>query len=124
MARERIPRQSANRIAKSRAPKASSGQGARTEDYVTAILHSADVWLTPRSVAGFDPADFTDWPEKDRDELAGEVRARSSPLRSRCHRRNPQPRPRVSKAASILNESSAASVVMSSKSGLKLSKRC
>jgi hypothetical protein len=34
-----------------------------------------DPWLTPLSVEGFNPADFADWPEKDRKRLQAEVDA-------------------------------------------------
>ncbi len=36
---------------------------------------SADPWLDPLSVAGFDPADFADWPKPDREKLEREVEA-------------------------------------------------
>src|SRR5262245_25446705 len=56
-------------------PRVSSEQGAQTEDYLAAKLHSADLWLTPKSVEGFDPTDFTNWPDKERKELEAEVTA-------------------------------------------------
>jgi hypothetical protein len=34
---------------------------------------SGDPWLTPFSVEGFDPADFADWPKKERERLEREV---------------------------------------------------
>src|SRR5262249_18272068 len=39
------------------------------------ILDAADLWLAPRSVEGFDPADFADWPKEERDKLEREVAA-------------------------------------------------
>lgn len=59
-------------------PNVSSGRGAQTDAYLTSMLHSADLWLTPKSVEGFDPADFAGWPEKERDELAQEIAAFSN----------------------------------------------
>jgi hypothetical protein len=54
-------------------PRVTSGQGAQRDAYLSSKLDSADLWLTPKSVEGFDPADFRDWPQDDRDELAKEV---------------------------------------------------
>jgi hypothetical protein len=45
------------------------------DTYLSSTLHSADLWLTPKSVEGLDPADFADWPQKEREELAEEVAA-------------------------------------------------
>ncbi len=56
-------------------PKVNSGQGAESDAHLSSALHFADLWLTPRSVEGFDPADFADWPRKEREELAREVAA-------------------------------------------------
>jgi hypothetical protein len=36
---------------------------------------SGDPWLTPKSVEGFEPADFADWPKEEREELKREVAA-------------------------------------------------
>ena len=36
---------------------------------------SGDPWLTPLSVAGFDPADFAAWPKQEREKLEREVDA-------------------------------------------------
>jgi hypothetical protein len=41
----------------------------------TLIREPAHPWLTLESVEGFDPADFGDWPESQRDKLAAEVSA-------------------------------------------------
>ncbi len=56
-------------------PRVSSDQGAQTDAYIATKLNAADLWLTPRSVAGFDASDFADWPKKDREELTREVGA-------------------------------------------------
>jgi hypothetical protein len=42
---------------------------------LAAPVDSADLWLTPKSVDGFDPADFADWPKKNREQLAKEMAA-------------------------------------------------
>ena len=39
------------------------------------VWSNRDLWLTPKSVEGFDPADFEDLPEKEREKLAKEVAA-------------------------------------------------
>jgi hypothetical protein len=36
---------------------------------------AGDPWLTPKSVEGFEPADFADWPREEREELEREVAA-------------------------------------------------
>ncbi|HTK73794.1 MAG TPA: hypothetical protein VL371_00970 [Gemmataceae bacterium] len=54
-------------------PRVTSGKGPDTDAYLSSILDSADLWLTPGSVADFNAADFADWPKKDREELAREV---------------------------------------------------
>ena len=36
---------------------------------------SGDPWLAPRSVEGFDPADFAEWPKGEREKLEAEVDA-------------------------------------------------
>jgi hypothetical protein len=56
-------------------PIVSSVQGAQTNAYLASKLHAADFWLTPKSVEGFDPADFADWPKNEREELSREVAA-------------------------------------------------
>src|SRR5260370_464813 len=53
--------------------RVSSGQGAQTDAYLAKTLHYADLWLTPKSVEGFDPADFLDWPKHEREKLTKEV---------------------------------------------------
>ena len=53
----------------------SGEQGAHTDAYLPAKLYGADLWLTPKSVEGFDPADFADRPKKERQELSREVAA-------------------------------------------------
>jgi hypothetical protein len=40
------------------------------DQYYESRLRSADLWLTWKSVEGFDPVDFTDWPAEDRTSLA------------------------------------------------------
>jgi hypothetical protein len=56
-------------------PKVKSGLGPQKDSYLSSLIDSSDLWLTERSIAGFDPADFEDWPEEDRDKLAEEVAA-------------------------------------------------
>src|SRR5688500_9071092 len=56
-------------------PRVVSGQGAKVDDYFARSLHQTDLWLTKKSVDGFDPADFNGWPSKDQRELAREVEA-------------------------------------------------
>jgi hypothetical protein len=56
-------------------PRVDSDLGAQTSAYLAAKLYAADLWLTPKVVEGFDPADFADWPKKEREELAREVAA-------------------------------------------------
>jgi hypothetical protein len=55
--------------------KVSSEQNAQTDAYLATKLHAADLWLTPKAVEGYDAADFTDWPKKERDELGKEIAA-------------------------------------------------
>lgn len=56
-------------------PTVESDQGPRFDSHLRSALHSADFWLTGKSVEGFDPADFEDWPRAEREELAREVAA-------------------------------------------------
>ena len=56
-------------------PKVNGEQGGQTDAYLASMLHAGDLWLTPKAIEGFDPADFTDWPKQDRVELAREVTA-------------------------------------------------
>jgi hypothetical protein len=56
-------------------PRAHSGLGPRADTDLSLALDRADLWLTPKSVAGFDPAEFADLPERERNTLAAEVRA-------------------------------------------------
>jgi len=56
-------------------PAVSSEQGEQTDTYIASKLHAADFWLTPKSVEGFDPADFVDWPAKKQEELKKEIKA-------------------------------------------------
>jgi len=56
-------------------PRVSTGHGLARDTYLSSGLDTAEMWLTARSVEGFDPADFADWPEKHRLELANEVAA-------------------------------------------------
>src|SRR5437868_15409734 len=56
-------------------PRVASDGGPHQETYYRSIVHSADFWLTSKSVEGFDPADFADWPENERNELNKEVSA-------------------------------------------------
>jgi hypothetical protein len=51
------------------APITMSWPGGKTTYY------SGDPWLTPKSVEGFEPADFADWPKEEREELEREVAA-------------------------------------------------
>ena len=39
------------------------------------MIHSADLWLTKKSVEGFDPADFANWPKQELENLTKEVEA-------------------------------------------------
>lgn len=50
-------------------------QEPRTAADLSSVLHAGDLWLTPKSVDGFDPVEFADWPKKQREELAKVVRA-------------------------------------------------
>lgn len=56
-------------------PKGNSGQGPKSDTYLSSPPQFPDLWLTPKSVEGFDPADFGDWPRKEREELANKVAA-------------------------------------------------
>jgi hypothetical protein len=56
-------------------PRVTSEQGAQTDAYLSRKLHAADLWLTRKSVEGFDPDDFTGWPKKEREDLRKEVDA-------------------------------------------------
>jgi hypothetical protein len=56
-------------------PRVSSGQGAKLDDFLGTAIHSADLWLTPKAVEGFDRDDFAAWPSKDQEKLAKEVTA-------------------------------------------------
>src|SRR5438067_2384741 len=56
-------------------PRVRSKPGAQTNANLATKLRAADLWLTPKSVEGFDPADFADWPKNERDELKKEVAA-------------------------------------------------
>ena len=44
-------------------------------EHVGNVLKRALVWLTPKSVEGFDPEDFSELPERERDELSNAVAA-------------------------------------------------
>lgn len=56
-------------------PPRVSGQGEQLDDYLARSVHHADLWLSRKSVEGFDSSDFNDWPGKDQKELAKEVAA-------------------------------------------------
>lgn len=56
-------------------PKVVSGQGEQVDDYLARSIHHTDLWLSTKSVEGFDAADFKDWPSKNQKELAKEVAA-------------------------------------------------
>src|SRR5690242_3754424 len=56
-------------------PSVNSEQSPETDAYLAAKLHARDLWLTPKSVEGFDLADFGDRPVKEREELRKEVGA-------------------------------------------------
>jgi hypothetical protein len=56
-------------------PKVSSEQGPHADADYSSMIQSADLWLTERSVEGFDRADFANWPEGERESLAKEVEA-------------------------------------------------
>ncbi len=55
--------------------KVDSGRNAEMDTQLRSVLHAADLWLTPKSVEGFDPADFADWSQEDRETLENEVAA-------------------------------------------------
>lgn len=54
-------------------PTVNSELGKRADAHLASVLYSADVWLTSRSVDGFDPADYEDWPKREREQLAKDV---------------------------------------------------
>jgi hypothetical protein len=56
-------------------PRVSHDQGQQAELDYASLIHSADLWLTEKAVAGFDAADFAHWPKRERDSLAREVEA-------------------------------------------------
>jgi hypothetical protein len=56
-------------------PRVNGGGSKLPDEYLSRILQSTDLWLTAKSVEGFDQADFADWPKKEPDELAKEVAA-------------------------------------------------
>src|SRR5438874_6482011 len=56
-------------------PRASSSQSTQIDTHLGDHLNSADLWLTSRSVEGFDSADFLDWGKHEREELSKEVAA-------------------------------------------------
>jgi hypothetical protein len=56
-------------------PRVSYGRTSATGTLVSGLLDSADLWLTPKAVEGFDPDDFADWPVQDREKLAEHVAA-------------------------------------------------
>jgi hypothetical protein len=56
-------------------PQVSSELGRAIDADYRRRLHSADLWLTAKTVAGFDLTDFRDWPREARDRLATEVAA-------------------------------------------------
>jgi hypothetical protein len=53
----------------------SSEPGMPGDETLGHALPSADLWLTQKSVEGFDPADFPDWPCKELDDLTKDVAA-------------------------------------------------
>ena len=57
------------------APRVDTGLGMPADAHLAARLDSADLWLTPKSVEGFAAHDFSDWPTREREELAREVAA-------------------------------------------------
>jgi hypothetical protein len=54
-------------------PKVRSDQGPQADTDYSSMIHAADLWLTKKSVEGYDPADLADWPEEEREGLAKEV---------------------------------------------------
>ena len=56
-------------------PSVWTGRGPEADALFSFSMHSADLWLTPKSVAGFDPADFSDWRPAERAELERDVAA-------------------------------------------------
>ena len=54
-------------------PQVKSGQGVRVDQHLATMIDSADLWLTPKSVEGFDPREFTDWSQVDQEKLQREV---------------------------------------------------
>jgi hypothetical protein len=57
------------------ASRATNGQEVKIDPDLASTWHSANLWLTPSSVEGFNPAEFKDLPARERDELVGEVAA-------------------------------------------------
>ena len=49
--------------------------GPRSTDVLFAKIEAANLWLTPKSVKGFDPADFADQPKTEKEKLQKEVKA-------------------------------------------------
>lgn len=56
-------------------PAVRSDQGAGHGRRIAAILHSADIWLTPKSVEAYEANDFSDWPVSVRKSLQEAVGA-------------------------------------------------
>lgn len=56
-------------------PQVRSDLGHSADEYLSSTLRTADLWLTPKSLEGFDRADFADLPKKALDELADSVKA-------------------------------------------------
>jgi hypothetical protein len=56
-------------------PRVNGGQRRQTDVYESSLMHSSDLWFAETSVKGFDPTDYEDWPERDRNKLAREVAA-------------------------------------------------
>src|ERR1700687_5356236 len=45
-------------------------EGGRSDPSLATMLHTADLWLTPKAVEGFSAGDFADWPQESRSKLA------------------------------------------------------
>jgi hypothetical protein len=56
-------------------PNVSSGQGTDIDAKLSAMINSADLWLMPGTVKGFDINDFADLPQRKREQLAEHVAA-------------------------------------------------
>jgi hypothetical protein len=56
-----------------RSPIVESGRGLKSDADIASTLHSADLWLTPKSVEGFQAADFRDLPETQQQKLKSEI---------------------------------------------------